>query len=398
MTELTCEQQAICDIYLYGNYVANLPPKGLTVEEIARIERATRGQSHNPLWNILRLDRKTASNSTSAYTSNAWCTQAMTFGLDQERTVKRNKTLVNLIKHKLELQLGVTILESVLDCGMFLSRLGLCAASPDAYFVTDSDVFIPVEIKCPLKYKDVTVDEMRNALNVRKPRYRVKHTAFSVNRDGPAVFSVESTDAHYRQMQRQMYVLDAPLCVYLVKFKDSFVVSFVDRDKRFYEQELHNEQRLFNTFLAQTQKQRRPDDAEKRIVSFCNQNHTFSADEVRSLADDGFCYKYGRLVCVRCDMEIDGDIRCNDVLARHASSGCGDNDAATLNTVSHADYRDHSKRLESLAKACADLWLAEQGVFCNKNGQLMTFCCGLYVNSGTEVKHVDKCAYAKCLK
>ncbi|QWO71669.1 alkaline exonuclease [Orgyia pseudotsugata single capsid nuclopolyhedrovirus] len=399
MADLTSEQQAICDAYLYSNYARNLPVGGLTDEEIARVERATRGQSDNPLWSVLRLDRRTASGSLSASGANTFCTQAMSFGLHEEKLVKSNKNLIDLIKQKLESRLNAKIVESVLDCGMFFSRLGLSAASPDAYFRFDTGALVPVEIKCPMSYRNVSVDEMRNGLNTRKPRYRVKHTAFSVNRSGPALFSVESTDPHYRQMQRQMYVLEAPLCVYLVKFKDSFVAKFVDRDERFCAQERINEQQLFNALLAQTQN--RTFVTEKaRVASFENQNHTFSAKQVLTLATNGLYYSFGRLLCNSCASNFDCDMKCDDVLTKHAS--CQNRRCVVEPSLSleaqYVEYVDHAERVKSLLAARLDPQRAEQGVFhCAASDELKTFCCGNSVslnNDNGNVKHTDKCVYA----
>ena len=235
--ELTASQQELFNKYSYNNYVSQLTSNTfrLPLDEIMQVERATREQSNNPLWNMLRLDRQTASGSASAARSVPQ-SAAMSYGLCEEKLVKSDKFLVNKIQDVIEKAIKCRVVDKVLECGMFLSSLGLYSASPDAYFVAerlaeneggdddddgsggDDLVFIPVEIKCPHTYKDRNVDDVRKELGDRNARYRIKHTALSVNKRGSYLFAVEQTDAHYRQMQRQMYVLNAPLCVYVVKF------------------------------------------------------------------------------------------------------------------------------------------------------------------------------------
>ncbi|AWW14487.1 alk-exo [Hyposidra talaca nucleopolyhedrovirus] len=397
MVDLTDEQKKICENYLYSKYVARLgneTASGLNRDEIMRIERLTRGQHENPLWRTLRLDRQTASGSNNqrSLPENA----AMSFGITNEKLVKENDVVMNSVREAIEHRLNTQVVESVLNCGMFLTPFGLNSASPDAYFVTLEGALVPLEIKCPLSYKETSVDEMRNSMNVRKQRYRVKHTALSVNRVGVPVFAVEKTDAHYRQMQRQMYVLDAPICVYLVKFKDSYVIQVVERDEQFVKQEGENEKKIFTGFVKRNKTRQIFLQAHNRRRSFFNQNHMYTEQQVAKLVERGFYYVYGKIECVYCCVKFDTEIECTVLLDSHSCNVKDDKEIIT--TVAHPDYFDHSKRTASLLDRHLNPQLADQGVFYNTSqSSLVTFCCNVTIVDETSVKHDSNCNYINIL-
>ncbi|ADB84377.1 alkaline exonuclease [Apocheima cinerarium nucleopolyhedrovirus] len=401
MAELTREQEDILHKFIYTNYVKNLKNvwQHLTRKDILHIEKCTRGQSTNPLWNILRLDRRTASNS-STNMCEVPPTAAMSYGITQETLLKENVELIESIVKCIEKTLKTRIVESVLDCGMFFTQLGLSAASPDAYFVTKENVFIPMEIKCPISYENISVEEMRNSLNTRKPRYRVKHTALSVNKTGPPLFVVEKTDPHYRQMQRQMYVLDSPICIYVVKFKNSYVASVVNRDEKFCKQEKQNEQKMFNIYVARNTIDKKLLDYDKRLESFKNQIHMYKNEEVRMLVTAGLYYRYGELLCAFCKSIFDSDTACNTILQKHGYVCIKDTSVTNMVTYKYTDYFDHSKRVKSLQNAKANVEYAAQGLFYDIGEKsFKTFCCGQdNVHIIDHVKHSDSCSYIKLIK
>ncbi|AHH82705.1 ALK-EXO [Buzura suppressaria nucleopolyhedrovirus] len=391
MDGLTKEQKQICEKYSYREYVARLgeTPSRLDRDEILRIERLTRGQHENLLWRTLRLDRQTASKSNNQ--QSLLETAAMSFGIVNEKVVKGNNAIMDSVRKAIEYKLNTQIVESVLDCGLFFTPLGLFSASPDAYFVTRENILVPLEIKCPLSYKETTVDEMRNSMNVRKQRYRVKHTALSVNRIGEPVFAVEKTDAHYRQMQRQIYVLDAPICVYLVKFKDSHVIQVVERDEQFTRQEHENEKKVYTGYVQRFKARKKFSTLHNRRVSFVNQNHMYTEKEVTKLAERGFYYMYGEIECVYCFTKFNTEIGCAALLELHS---CIVQKNQLIATVRNPNYFDHSKRTMSLLDRHLDPRLADQGVFFDTAQQnLVTFCCNVLVKNGIDVEHDSKCNY-----
>ncbi|QEI03512.1 ALK-EXO [Spodoptera cosmioides nucleopolyhedrovirus] len=399
--ELTSAQVDVLNKYLYDNYVKSLKCKKfrLSREEIDSVEINTRGQSENPLWTTLRLDRQTASgscNNTSVPQS-----AAMSYGLVQEKHLKRDKFLMGQIEKVILHTLGVNakIVKSVLDCGMIMSEFGLFSASPDAYFdvkmTIDGDdklIKVPVEIKCPHTYKEKNFIEVRNELGVRKNRYRIKHTALSVNRQGEPMFAVESTDAHYRQMQRQMYVMNAPMCVYVVKFYNSYVVLPVLRNQTFYLKEYQTEKRLFERFVNKNLNALAYNTESKRIESLASNVHHYDRATVKKLAENGIFYDFGELRCIHCDQTFDLESSIDVILSKNKY--CGDNDITQMSNIFNKTYIAHHRRVESLRDCNKKRSLADAGVYCDENRILKTFCCGVQVNDeNDEIKHSTFCKY-----
>ncbi|ADD73859.1 alkaline exonuclease [Lymantria xylina nucleopolyhedrovirus] len=396
----TPEKREILQKYTYNAYVSRVrSTEGLSREEILHVERQTRGQSKNALWNALRLDRRTASGSSPdqhAPRQNA----AMTFGLRQEEQLKLDETVVSELRDLVELTLSpARATTAVLDCGLFFSRRGLNSASPDAYFVMSTGGFVPVEIKCPFSYRDTTVEQMRSGLGARRARYRVKHTALSVNVRGPPLFAVEKTDPHYRQMQRQMYVLEAPMCVYLVKFKGSHVSVAVRRDEDFCRRENASEERLLTMYVARNLNRKRMGFYTHRLASLTTGalgDPAFSRtpEQMRALAASGLYYDYGHLVCVSCNGKFETSAPLARLTLEHR---CG---AGGAHELASKKFSDHAQRLRSLLKAAAPVELARQGVFCNALGALETFCCKpeRVCAVTLRVVHAPECAYARLLR
>ncbi|ACI47411.1 alkaline exonuclease [Spodoptera litura nucleopolyhedrovirus II] len=399
--QLSEKQLDFINKYLYVNYVSKLCSTTfrLSREEIASVERNTRGQSKNPAWLVLRLDRHTASgscNNTSVPQS-----AAMSYGLVEEDRLKRDKFLVDQIKGVIETTLGAKVTKSVLNCGMMLSEFGLFSASPDAIFevklegVDDDKVkHIPVEIKCPHTYKDKNFEQVRNVLGVRKDRYRVKHTALSVNRQGEPMFAVERTDPHYRQMQRQMYVMNAPMCVYVVKFYNSYVVLPVLRDQTFYLKEYQTELRLFERFVQRNINMLAYNSEVNRMKSLCAH---YNRDVAKKLAENGVFYDFGELKCIHCDLQFDLDAPVEVILAKNKY--CGDSGIGQMSEILNKKYTIHRRRVESLLDCNKRASLADEGVYCDENNRLKTFCCGIQVtDENDEIKHSVLCRYNLMLR
>ena len=392
---LTSAQLELLNKYSYNNYVSSLqsPAFRLSRDDIEQVEKSTRFQSKNLLWNLLRLDRQTASGTNSA-SRTVPPTAAMSYGLSEEKRLKSNKFLIDQIRNVIETTLGGKVIDVVLECGMFLSEFGLFSASPDAYFLVnngggdDDIVYVPVEIKCPHTYKNQNFSEIRNAMGNRNDRYRVKHTALSVNKHGEPVIAVEQTDSHYRQMQRQMYVLKAPMCVYVVKFNNSYVVHPVLRNQTFYLKEHQNEKRLFEMFVKRNQNLLAYRTERNRLESLLKHYDRHTA---KKLAQNGLFYDFGELKCIYCDSNFDIDVPVDVVLSKNMY--CGDASIDQMSTIYDKDFIIHRKRVESLAKHNKNTHLADDGVYVDRNGVLLTFCCGNRIQQGMGVKHKNYCKY-----
>ncbi|AXS67779.1 alkaline exonuclease [Cryptophlebia peltastica nucleopolyhedrovirus] len=391
METLSPEQLIVYNKFMYSNYVTNLtcPTSRLDTETILKVEKLTRGQSDNALWVLLRMDRHTASGSPLSYSTSP--TLAMTFGHNQERLVKTKHALLDLLENTIETALGCSVVERVLDCGMFFSSMGLFSASPDAYFATNKGQYIPIEIKCPYTYKDVTIDEIRNEMKTRKSRYRVKHTAFSLNKTGPPIFSVEKTDPHYRQMQRQMYVMRAPICIYVVSFKDHFVASTVERDDEFYLSEYKKEKNIFDMFVRSNGLAKRMKNQRNRIATFQNTNK-FRKEDVLKLTRRGLYLKNGEIICAICATKSDSDIDISTVLDLHEQ--CMDHkDNENIIECKHQKFFNHSTRMKSLIAANVDSSHAKWGLF-HEDGLFKTFCCDMIVTDFVP-NHATDCDFAQ---
>lgn len=203
--------------------------------------------------------------------------------------------------------MGRTIVETVLNCGLFLSSMGIYSASPDGYFVLDDGRLIVMEIKCPFNYRHKTVDDIRENFN-KKKRYRIPCTAFSVNRFGDGDLRVEKNNDHYRQMQFQMYVTGAVLAVYIVKFADMPRVFFVNRDEEFIKRIEIKEKKEFNICIQENRKDRVFRFEKNRKRSFIDND--IDEEIANRLSSLGFYYSNSVVVCFYCKttFEFNGNI------------------------------------------------------------------------------------------
>ncbi|AGA16282.1 AN protein [Thysanoplusia orichalcea nucleopolyhedrovirus] len=411
-SSLTSDQKLLLKKYKFNNYIKSIElsraqlaywrshkdiqPKPLNREEILRIESATRGQSKNELWTLLRLDRNTASASSNS-SGNMLQRPALLFGNAQENYVKEtNGIMFDHIRKIIERKTSSAVTESVLDCGMFFSPLGLHAASPDAYFFLANGTWIPVEIKCPYNYRDTTAEQMRLELGDKNRKYRVNHTALLVNKRGTPQYEMVKTNAHYKQMQRQMYVMNAPMGFYVVKFKHDLVVVSVPRDETFCNKELAMENNAFVAFAVENSNSARFQCADKRRLSFKthSSNHNYSGREIDTMVNRGIYLDYGHLKCAYCN-DFDTDSRENyDSVLKREHVNCKSFSVKQKDFHNPA-YFDYVKRLQSVLKSA--LFKAEAktlayfGYYLTENETLQTFCCGQQESS--PIKHLDNCAY-----
>ncbi|AUA60338.1 ALK-EXO [Operophtera brumata nucleopolyhedrovirus] len=395
---LSVEQYKYFEKYAHDNYIKRLDKRSklLTVDEIMDLERMTRGQANNPLWRLLRLYRQTASSSSSNV-GLLHESAALSYGVRQEHVTKtENKMLIRLIKDAIEKESGKQIIHTVLESGMFITPHGLHAASPDAYFVLEDGLTVPLEIKCPYTYRDMTADEVRQNLNTRKSIYRLPKTAFKVNRSGEPIYEVVKTDPHYRQMQRQMYVMDSPFAVYLVKFNYDYVASIVPRDWQFTDQLEQQEEKEYRSYQNRNKLKEGFSMQSVRLLSF--NRSTYCDSDKERLALEGFYYNYGDIVCVFCDTSYDSfDNSAHSILTQHRNENTCDKRAneASMDVV-YRHYLPISKRVDSLPSDI-DKTFATQGIF-YEEGIYKLFCCGTELpNLDIVPTHKPNCEYFSIL-
>ncbi|AAB53344.1 alkaline exonuclease [Choristoneura fumiferana multiple nucleopolyhedrovirus] len=407
---LTAEQRAVYDKYKFATYARSVTltraqldkwrekkvivPTPVSRDETLRVEAATRGQSKNALWNLLRLDRSTASRSSGGV---ALRSSALAFGNAQETQVKEgNAELFERLGHLAAKHVGCAVAETVLDCGMFVSELGLHSASPDAYFAMADGSWVPVEIKCPFNYRDTTVDQMRLELGKANRRYRVKHTALLVNKTGLPQYTVVKKHDHYRQMQRQMYVMrNAPVCFYVVRFKQNLVVQAVPRDDDFCRKEKDSEAAEFVAFAMGNAGRAQFKRGKLRHASFAQNaaDHAFAAAQVDALVRRGLYLLYGQLRCANCDgFVLDGRASFETAMA-YTHEQC-DGLALQEHQFDNVAFLDFDKRYASLVNVQQNnaRALAVEGYYADSEGAVKTFCCGVR-GSAASRHHLPTCSY-----
>ncbi|ACH69502.1 alk-exo [Trichoplusia ni granulovirus LBIV-12] len=371
----------LCDRYSYSNYVARLKPGHInTRKEIFELERATRGQNQNALWGVLRLNRKTASNLSGCSNFVSDNNEAIRYGINQEKVVKNNQLLMRAIKEKIEEKLDCVVTQTVLDCGMFISPIGLFSASPDAYFVDEKGQIVVLEIKCPYTYRNTNLCSIRNSFNNRA-RYRIPNTAFSINKQGPIDVRVEKKNDHYRQIQNQMYVTGAVLGVYLVKIGETEEVHFVERDEEMIKDFAKNEDSELKRVLSENAKHREFVMERNRLFSFYN-SPNIKNDIVKKLARDGFYYWNGCIKCHFCQKHVELENGLDNILAQHVCNSKHGN--VRYADIKHRNYLTLQSRINSFSRLNIDSTLAQElaklNVFVGDDNNLKYYCCSTVIS------------------
>lgn len=241
---------ARADPYLGGSQSsysqANTTAKGktskfsslLTSEDVAKVERETRGQRDNPKWHEWRENRITASvaprianskfvNGKSSEVPQSYLkavvssgsnvqTPAMSWGTRNEK--KAAKAYEELQSRKAGRAVKVE------ECGLFIHQgKEWLAASPDG-IVREADTGKPLgllEVKCPYKHKDKTVKEA------------CKDKAFCLEVHGES-YSLKKDHPYYTQVQCQMATTGFEKADFVVHTNKDTVITSVDFDAEFW--------------------------------------------------------------------------------------------------------------------------------------------------------------------
>lgn len=371
-------QLALAKQYCLDNYVKTLTSVNHknSSEDIFKLEKFTRGQNENMLWKLLRINRITASGATSGFCGEP--TTAMNYGLENEKKLKLDNIVMSIVRDGIEEKLGKKIKEEVLECGLFLSEIGLYSASPDAYFELETGELVVLEIKCPYKYRNETLHSIKSKMNNTRNRYRIQNTALSINRHGDIHVTVEKQNEHYRQMQSQLYVTKAILAVYMVKFQDMPEIHFVERDEEYIKQLREREVIKLKLHVNENKRNNIMVMEKERFKSLQKNNYDDCVS--RALSKDGLYCRNGVVVCYFCNQNFETADKSTDDIKKEHQICCNKSDNISMVEVQHGAFLNVIDRINNLKNT--NLYslqdcrlLAKQGLFHN-GSKLTMYCCG----------------------
>nr|AIU36909.1 ORF125 alk-exo [Cydia pomonella granulovirus]AIU37051.1 ORF125 alk-exo [Cydia pomonella granulovirus]AIU37193.1 ORF125 alk-exo [Cydia pomonella granulovirus]AIU37332.1 ORF125 alk-exo [Cydia pomonella granulovirus]QDW81185.1 alk-exo [Cydia pomonella granulovirus] len=362
--------------YSMQNYVRTLTLEHKNSrEEILQLEEATRGQSDNLLWKLLRINRDTASGGSS------YCggeNVAMEYGLRNEKKLKKDNIVMGIIVERVEEKLNKKVVAQVLECGLFLSDIGLYSASPDAYFVLDSGELVVLEIKCPYTYRNDTFQSVLQQLDGR--RSRVARTALKRVSKQPLILKVEQRNLHYRQMQSQLYVTGAVMAVYMVKFSDMPDIHFVERNEAYIKGLADRERMKLEMYVKENKRNKVMSIERERVNSF--RGSGYAREMVERLAREGLYCWCGNVICYFCGQQFEVDNKSiEEVLGEHKVEQCDRTNNVSAVRVHDNRYLNVFDRINNLNTVVTTLssverrQLAKKGYYYDGN-RLVLYCCG----------------------
>lgn len=375
---LTENQLLLANKYCLQHYVKSLTlTHRNTQSDIFDLEHATRGQIDNILWKLLRINRTTASGTQN------FCgepTPAMEYGLCNEKLLKQNQALMSIVVESVEKRLQKRVVESVLECGLFISSIGLFSASPDAYFKLESGELVVLEIKCPYVYRNKTLEQIRLEKNNTRAVYRVNHTALSLNRTGPLHVTVTKRNDHYRQIQTQMYVTGAIMAVYMVKFSDMPEIHFVERDAAIIDELEKRELEKLQMYVKENTRSQVMIMERERFHSFARASNV-TTSVAKQFAQDGLYWWCGVVLCFFCEQQFEIVDKSVDAILQEHNPKCNKEGNISMGTsvVAHPRYLNIYDRINSFGSATEysvqSKQLAASGLFYNGTS-LILYCCG----------------------
>ncbi|AAQ21710.1 alk-exo [Cryptophlebia leucotreta granulovirus] len=343
-------------------------------EEILKLEESTRGQSDNLLWKLLRVNRDTASGCSSYCGNN---NPAMQYGIKQEKILKEDKLIIDTVKDRIEKKLKKKIIEEVLDCGLFLSTIGLCSASPDAYFILENGELVVLEIKCPYNYRNESFKSVIQQLGSK--RKRIAHTALKRVSHDPLIIHIEQRNNHYRQIQSQLYVTGAVMAVYLVKFSDKCDIHLVERNESYIKELADKERFRLNMIIKENNRNKKFTLEVHRLDSF--KNSGYDEEIVKQLAKNGLYCWCGNVICFFCGQHFEiNEKTIQQILNEHDNENCDKGDNCSMTNVYNKRYLNIFDRInnlnESQTLSLSEIRdLAKKGYY-NDGNKFVLYCCG----------------------
>ena len=195
----------------------------MKVDSTARtqVEEMTRGQADNPLWNICRKGRLTASNFGPAIrciinrrkpSQSVLNSILGNKDLSGMRAIQWGKNNENTARKLYEEVYEVSVEER----GLILHDSGVLGASPDG--MVSKKV---IEIKCPYSLRDQSVN---TALDGKFFVGKIGPGEYELNLSDPAGFN------YYHQVQGVMHLTDTSECDFIVWCPTDFVIFTVEKD------------------------------------------------------------------------------------------------------------------------------------------------------------------------
>lgn len=358
---------------------ANTAPL-LTAQECLMIERATRGQTANPLWMRLRENRETASGSEGRNVN----TEATQYGVDNEARLKSMDGWVERLTKRVENYYKLRVVSTVLDCGMYISPMKIYSASPDAVLVLENGRTVIVEIKCPFTYRNTSTREIADALKLKvrlggkKTEFNVDHVALKMDVACPAnpVFRINRHHTHYRQMQHQMYVVaEYPFRavggVYVVLFgNDEVHMEMVPPDEEVIKRLHVTERARYEAVKRDNKRNRNMFVGRTRLCTLAGMvEETRDGALALRVAAAGLYVQNDRLCCAfcmaQCEMLLNRDYL-DKMIVQHAAC-----DSGQFNDLPLEGYH----RPEMFFRCLRDPVDGDRGYY-DDDGVMRTFCCG----------------------
>lgn len=189
----------------------------VTKEQIAEVERLTRGQAANPLWASLRSGRLTASKFGSvlrairqkSYTPSLFKSLLQMYDLSNKQAVQWGNE-----HEKIAADAYAAENCPIAECGAFVHQSGVLLASPDRLEGEDGIL----EIKCPFVYRDCTIAD---ALNDPK-------LFIGIDKNGE--IALKNNHVYYDQCQGQLQMTGRAYVSFFVWLPKGSLRVFVNRD------------------------------------------------------------------------------------------------------------------------------------------------------------------------
>lgn len=213
-----------------------------------QVEQETKGQWKCALWKTFRIGRITASVLKRAISTKIdtpslsllkticypdttyFSTQATRYGKNMEK-VALNKLSVYLTKNHAE--------ASISETGLIISgQHPEMAASPDGLLVCACCRKVPIEIKCPFKFKGETDILIKLT---QKPQPYIRQTA-----DG---FELIKTHNYYAQVQMQIALTEADYGYFYVWTKHEDVLIKIQKDEEYWKQAVFKANTFFKAVV-----------------------------------------------------------------------------------------------------------------------------------------------------
>lgn len=196
----------------------------VNADQILAVENLTKGQRDNSTWGMFRKGRITASNFgpvISNVDSHRGPSQSLIKSLLGEYDLSGLKAIQYGIHHEAEAvkMYEVVTGNRVRETGLWLHPSGLLGASPDG-LISDNKV---LEVKCPMKAKDMMIEEAILEGNFFLSKDPSGNTVIANNAQGRR---------YYHQVQGQLALTGRDICHFVVWTQKDLRIVEIERDQQ----------------------------------------------------------------------------------------------------------------------------------------------------------------------